>query len=84
MGGVKLSEVGELLEDLEYPVTHEEVLEQLGDVTLLLADGETKVETVVSEMGDEEFETPTDLKEGLYANLPTEAVGEPGQSEGDA
>ena len=84
MGGVKLNEVGELLKDLEYPVTHEEVLEQLGDVTLLLADGETKIESVVSEMGDEKFKTPTDLEEGLYANLPTEAVGEPGQSEGDA
>ena len=84
MGGVKLNEVGELLEDLEYPVTQEEVLEHIGDVTLLLADGETKVENVVSDMQDEEFGSPTELEEGLYASLPTEAVGEPGQSEGDA
>lgn len=84
MGGVKLNEVGELLEDLEYPVTNEEVLEQLGNVTLLLADGETKVENVVLEMEDEEFDSPTELEESLYANLPMEAVGEPGQSEGDA
>lgn len=53
-------------------------------MTLLLADGETKVENVVLEMQDDEFGSPTELEEGLYANLPIEAVGEPGQSEGDA
>lgn len=81
---VKLNAVGELLDELDYPVTPEELLDKFGDVTLLLADGEEELGNVVSEMDDEEFGSPTDLGEGLYANLPIEAVGEPGQSEGDA
>lgn len=81
---VKLNEIGELLGELDYPITQEELLSEFGDVTLLLADGEEKFRNVVSGMANEEFETATDLEEGLYANLPTEAVGEPGQSEGDA
>ncbi|MCX2819155.1 hypothetical protein EGH25_07290 [Haladaptatus sp. F3-133] len=82
--GTKLNEIHGLLEELEYPVTGEEAIESIGETTLLLADGEESLGRVISEINDESFGSATELEEEIYANLPTEAVGEPGQSEGDA
>ncbi|MFP4175260.1 MAG: hypothetical protein ACLFSW_05720 [Halobacteriales archaeon] len=81
---IKLNEVGELLEELDYPVTNEDVVNRFGDVTLLLADGEEVLGYVLTDSDEESFGSPTELEEEIYANLPKEAVGEPGQSEGDA
>jgi hypothetical protein len=82
--GIKLNEVHGLLEELEYPASNEEAVETLGDTTLLLADGEASLGRVISDIDEESFGSATELEEEIYANLPREAVGEPGQSEGDA
>jgi hypothetical protein len=81
---VKLSRLSELLADLAYPATAEEVATAVDDVTLLLADGEASLGDAVRGCESERFGDAADLEAELYAFLPVEAVGEPGQSEGDA
>lgn len=83
---LKLKEVGGLLEDLDYPVDVDEIVEEVGDVVVELSDGETTLGEVVgspevTESSWNDAESPTSA---VYSALPTEAVGEPGQSEGDS
>ena len=83
MGEVKLSRLETVLSDLEYPISRERASDELEDVTVLLADGETNLGDVVSETGSESFESVDELGSEVYGALPIEAVGEPFQSEGE-
>lgn len=83
MADVKLSRVENVLGDLEYPVTTERAATELGDTTLLLADGERNLGALIERSGSDRFESVDDLKSELHNVLPREAVGEPYQSEGE-
>lgn len=80
---VKLSRIETVLEDHDYPTTRAAAADSFEDVTLLLADGETNLGAAVEDLPSEEYESADDLETELYSALPVEAVGEPGQSEGD-
>ncbi len=81
---VKLSRLSELLADLEYPATAAEAAAAVNGVTLLLADGKTDLGAAIGSCASERSADADELETELYAFLPIEAVGEPGQSEGDA
>ncbi|WP_232687648.1 DUF5789 family protein [Halobacterium zhouii] len=80
---VKLSDLRRELETLSYPVTQEEVVAAFDDVVLLYADGEEPLADVLGRANDDTFDDAEDLQTVVYNHLPTEAVGEPGQSEGE-
>jgi len=81
---VKLSRVESLFEQLDYPVTRDDAAAEFADVTVTFADGEANLGELVSEVGSDAFHGPDELFAELQHVLPIEAVGEPGQSEGDA
>jgi hypothetical protein len=81
---VKLSRVETLFEELDYPVTRDDAAAEYVDVTVTFADGEANLGELVSEVGSDAFHGPDELFAELQNVLPVEAVGEPGQSEGDA
>ena len=81
---LKLNELEPALEALDYPVTPESVVREYGDVTLVLADGETTLGRVVADANVDEFASAEDLATEVFSLLPRRAVGEPFQSEGDA
>lgn len=80
---VKLSHVDEVLDDLAYPITNDEARAELQGITLQFADGAERLSDVIARSSMEVFVSPGDLEAELYSNLPVEAVGEPGQSEGE-
>lgn len=80
---VKLNELADILETLDFPATREAVVDELGDTLVQYADGEERLGTVVSRSTQEVYQDPADLDAEIRGNLPTEAVGEPGQSEGE-
>lgn len=80
---IKLSRVETVLEELEYPVTRNDAAIACEDVTLRLADGETNLGQVISETGSDAFASVDELEMEVMSVLPTTAVGEPGQSEGE-
>lgn len=71
------------IDSLSYPVSRDAAREELSDVTLLYADGEEPLADVVARSNEDTFDDPEDLETEVYNNLPVEAVGEPGQSEGE-
>ena len=81
---IKLNEIETEFSKLDYPVTRAAAVQRYEGVTLLLADGEADLGDLIAETSSSEFESPDDLYTELQNVLPVEAVGEPGQSEGDA
>ncbi|MFC7177107.1 hypothetical protein [Halosegnis marinus] len=80
----KLTDLPDLLATLDYPVPRADAAAAFDGVTLLLADGEVGLDDAVRACPSERFADAGELESELYGSLPTEAVGEPGQSEGDA
>ncbi len=80
---VMLNRLRTVLDPLDYPIPKNEAREALTDVTLLYADGDEPLADVVGRANVEAFEDLEDLETEIYNNLPVEAVGEPGQSEGE-
>lgn len=80
---VKLSRFESALSPLGYPISQQEAVRELDDVTLLLADGETNLGEVLSRSNADSFDSVDELQNEVLNNLPREAVGEPGQSEGE-
>ncbi|QLG50268.1 DUF5789 family protein [Natrinema halophilum] len=83
MREITLSHINNVLADLEYPVTNEQAAADLEDVTLLLADGQRNLSTLIEQSESDRFESTDDLVTELHNVLPREAVGEPYQSEGE-
>lgn len=81
---IKFNRLGEVLVDLEYPVSREEAADSFDDVTVLLADGEVNLGEVIAGMQTDQFSSAEDLAPDIHNNLPRRAVGEPYQSEGDS
>jgi hypothetical protein len=80
---VHLDEFDSLLEELSYPADAETVRETYEDVVLVYADGEERLVDVIDRTASESFASPDDLSMEVFSELPVEAVGEPGQSEGE-
>lgn len=80
---VKLNHLQEVLDELTYPISNDDAKAALDDVVLVYADGEEELETVLARSNEGLHESRNELGEEIYSNLPVEAVGEPGQSEGE-
>lgn len=80
---VKLSDVDEALAEVSYPASTAAVRDALGDVVLVYADGREPLVDVLDRIQSDAFDSAVDLQTDLFNQLPTEAVGEPGQSEGE-
>ena len=81
---IELRNVGQVFDELAYPVDRTDAADQFADVTLRLADGEANLGALLAETDSDRFETRTDIETELHNVLPRNAVGEPYQSEGDA
>lgn len=80
---VKLSGLDELLEEFDYPCSHETAVAEGRTVTLLLADGTENLGDVIERSTDDTFDSMDDLETEVMNLLPRTAVGEPYQSEGE-
>lgn len=81
---VKLSRVESRFAELDYPITRTDAAEEFSETTLVFADGEANLGELVDGMESKRFDGADELAAELNNTLPVEALGEPGQSEGDA
>ena len=81
---VNLSRVEEELSEHSYPAAREDLAESYAGTTVLFADGDADLGDLVAEVDQARFESAEDAFAALQNVLPIEAVGEPGQSDGDA
>lgn len=81
---IHLSDLRELLDALTYPIARSDVVADTAGVTVLYADGEEPLEALVARTPSDRFASADELEAELMGSAPVGAVGEPGQSEGDA
>lgn len=80
---VKLNHLHVVLEEVSYPISNAVARDAFDDVVLVYADGEESLSQVLARSNSDEHGSLDDLESEIYSNLPVEAVGEPGQSEGE-
>ncbi|WP_423997967.1 DUF5789 family protein [Halorubrum trapanicum] len=81
---INLSRLEPTLEDHEYPADREALAASFAGTTVLFADGDADLGDLVADVDQETFASAADAVAALQNVLPIEALGEPGQSDGDA
>ena len=81
---ITLSRVEDEFEGYSFPADRRDLSESCAGTTVLFADGDADLGELLAEIDQERFESPEDAYVALQNVLPIEAVGEPGQSDGDA
>ena len=81
---IKINRVKNVLSQSSYPLGREAAASRFDDVTLLFADGQTNLGELIARTDRDDFDSADDLCTELNNVMPIEAVGEPGQSDGDA
>lgn len=80
---MRLPDTYRLFEDLQYPVTTEELLDRIGDRTVDLSNGEETVQEVFDRIGSVEFTDPMDAHSTFMSALSTKAIGRKAYSDRD-
>ncbi|GAD53485.1 hypotheical conserved protein [Halarchaeum acidiphilum MH1-52-1] len=80
---VTLTDLEEALEGLPYPLSKQNAVEEVAGIVLVYGDGEADAADVVDRIEEDVFDDPASLAASIRNALPTEAAGEPGQSEGE-
>lgn len=79
--GVDFSNVSPLLEDIEYPITVDELVSEYGDRTLeRTAADPISIRELLGEMGDDSFESPMEVRQTMLTMMPQDSEGSPGHS----
>ena len=81
---INLSRLEPTLEDHAYPADREALAESFAGTTVLFADGDADLGDLLADVDQETFASAADAHAALQNVLPIEALGEPGQSDGDA
>ncbi|QWC20556.1 hypothetical protein [Halorubrum sp. 2020YC2] len=81
---INLSRLEPTLEAHAYPADREALAESFAGTTVLFADGDADLGDLLDDVEQATFESAADAVAALQNVLPIEAVGEPGQSDGDA
>lgn len=81
--GVEFGEFEKTMEEIDYPIDHEEVVEQHGDAELGLPDGETTLEEVLAPLEDDQqtYEDAGELETMIMNMVGDDAVGREGYSD---
>lgn len=73
--GIEFGDLDEDLENEEYPITKDELLEKYGDRELEHAGGESTVEEVVGPIGREEFDGHDEIHQEILNMVGSDAEG---------
>ncbi|NHN61063.1 MULTISPECIES: hypothetical protein [Halorussus] len=79
--GLDFSNIEDDLENEDYPVSAEELLEKYGDREIGMSDGSESFEEVLVTGGDEEFESADEVRQTVLNRVGGEAVGRKGYSD---
>ena len=80
--GIEFGDLKQKIDEIDYPITNEELVDQYGDETLELPDGErTLRETLDPLPDDQEYEEPFEVEQSVMNMIDSEAVGRKGYSD---
>jgi len=79
--GIEFGGLDDDLEEVDYPITNEELVERFGTRTLGTADGEVTVRETLAGQSDVTYESPGDVHDAVLNMVGSEAVGRKGYSD---
>ena len=72
---MRLNGTDEAIDDHDYPVTSDELIETYGDYTIELQNGDETLAEVLSRSAPETFHTPQDVYDAVYTGVSANAIG---------
>jgi hypothetical protein len=79
--GLELGDLKEDLQDADYPMDADQLMEQFGDYEIGLSDGEESFREVMVTGGDETFESADEVEQAILNRVSADAVGREGYSD---
>jgi hypothetical protein len=79
--GIDFGDVEDDLENEDYPVSADELLDRYGDREIGMSDGTESFREVLVTGGDEEFESADEVRQAVLNRVGSEAVGREGYSD---
>ncbi|NEU58871.1 hypothetical protein [Halorussus sp. MSC15.2] len=79
--GLDFSNIEDDLENEEYPISADELLERYGDREIGMSDGSESFREVLVTGGDEEFESADEVRQTVLNRVGSEAVGRKGYTD---
>lgn len=81
--GVEFGEFEGTMEEIDYPVDHDDLVEQYGNEELELPDGDTTVEEILAPLQDEEqtYQDADELETMVMNMVGDDAIGREGYSD---
>lgn len=73
--GVEFGSLAEELEEAEYPISKEELLDTYGDEEIVLEDDTQTLRGVLEPLGQDEFESADEVRQSVLNMVGDEAVG---------
>lgn len=81
--GMDLNGSGDAIDDQTYPLTTTDLLDELGETEIDLAQGSESIAAVLERFGEQTFETPQEVRHTLQAGVCERAIGRKGYSDRD-
>ena len=78
-----LNGTAERIDELEYPLTTDELVTELGESELDLPRGRETIAAALSRIDEETYETPEDARFAVYTGVSDKAIGRKGYSDRD-
>jgi hypothetical protein len=72
---MRFNGTGDRLDAMDYPATTEEIIERCGDCELELQRGTEELGEVLSRLGDERFDTPSEVRLSVRSAVGHKAIG---------
>lgn len=79
--GIEFGDLGDDLEDADYPISHDELLSRYGDRELDLQKGEKTLREVVGEEQEREYQDAEGVRDAVFSMVGDDAVGREGYSD---
>ncbi|MCU4741097.1 hypothetical protein OB955_12615 [Halobacteria archaeon AArc-m2/3/4] len=73
--GVELGDLGDKLQEHDYPATQDELMEEYGDEEIEMAEETATFEELVGPLNQEEYESYGDVEQAIMNMVGDEAIG---------
>jgi len=80
---MQLNGTGTRINEAEYPLTTDELVDELEHAELDLQNGTEAVSEILERDGEQTYETPEDARLALYNGVSSKAIGRKGYSDRD-
>lgn len=73
--GIEFGELAGQIEELSYPVTNEELVEEYGEFVIEFPNGTESIRDILGPFANETYESPIETRQALFTVVDSRAIG---------